>query len=207
MNREIEIKSVLNAFEKKGFETYYAENRAAALKMCLSHIEPHNKVAWGGSVSLGDIGLHDALKSLDIEILAAPYDVPFDERIALLRRCQHADVFFSGANALTRDGRMVNIDGLGNRVASSIFGPKKFIVVAGYNKIVGTLDEALYRIKFIATPKNVRRLNGKAPCSLLDVCVDCDQEQGRICNSLVVTENNRFRGRMILIIVNEKLGY
>ena len=116
-----------------------------------------------------------------------------------------SDVFLSSTNALTMDGKLVNIDGLGNRVAALIFGPKKVIVVAGINKIVPDVEAALDRIKNYVTPIHGKRRDRAIPCAKTGKCVDCHVPL-RSCNAVVTIEGQRHMDRMTVIIFGEELG-
>ena len=109
-------------------------------------------------------------------------------------------------NAITMNGELVNIDGAGNRVNSTTFGPGKVIIVAGYNKIVEDVQEAVKRIKNVAAPINARRLNIDVPCAKLGKCVDCDSPN-RICRVVMIHERRPSFTDMLIILVGEELGY
>ena len=117
-----------------------------------------------------------------------------------------ADVFLTGANAISLDGQMVNIDGNGNRVAAIIYGPKTVLVVAGMNKVVDTLEDALKRARTVAAPMNMQRFDGETPCAHTGTCADCKSEQC-ICNQIVITRHCRPVGRIKFILVGEELGF
>ncbi len=202
-----ELHTVAEAFRANGFEAVPVRDRAEALEACLSAVKEGDRVGFGGSATLKEIGLHEALARTGAELITAPRELPREERYERLRAMLSADVYFSGANALTRDGVMVNEDGFGNRVSAQIFGPRKVVVVAGWNKITGTLEEAVYRVRNIAAPPNVRRLGTGAPCGELEYCVECAPEEGRICNALTVVRRVREKGRIRLVLVAERLGF
>jgi len=117
------------------------------------------------------------------------------------------DLFLLSANALTADGRIVNIDGNGNRVAASVHGAGHVLYVIGRNKIVeGGIDEAIARIKRCACPPNCRRLGKKTPCAATGVCADCDSPD-RICKVTVVMDRKPTGTRATVVLVDEDLGY
>ncbi len=137
------------------------------------------------------------------------------ERERMFREAFFADIFITGANAVTLDGKLVNIDGAGNRVAAMIFGPGKVILVAGVNKIVKDIDEALERIHRMAAPVNARRHYMKhhtegfidLPCVKTGSCAECRHEW-RICNYTVIIDGAmpQHQGRINLVLVGEELG-
>jgi len=143
-----------------------------------------------------------------------------DTRLEEMKKAMMADVFMSGVNAITEDGKIVNIDGVGNRVAPTIFGPKKVILAAGVNKIVKNIDEALKRVREISAPINgkshVDKHNSKnladLPCVKTGVCVDCFSIDRR-CRYTVIIEGEKspasvtdYLPRIHVIIVGEELG-
>jgi len=170
------------ALEKNGFESFITQTREEALKKALSIIPADATVGVGGSVTIREIGLIQALSERGNTVIHHWIEALSESRRqTILRQELNSDVFLCSANAVTEDGRLVNVDGTGNRVASMIFGPRKVIVVAGRNKIVRDLDEALTRIKNIAAPMNCKRLNKENnPCINAGVCTDCKLES-RIC--------------------------
>ncbi len=124
-----------------------------------------------------------------------------------LRRAQlTADVFLASSNAVTEDGRLVNIDGTGNRVAAMVYGPHKVILVCGRNKVVPDLEAALDRIHNVAAPPNARRLNTGTPCGLTGRCNDCDSP-GRMCAVTVIIERCPRETDLKVVLVKEDLGY
>ncbi|MDY2934512.1 MAG: lactate utilization protein, partial [Anaerovoracaceae bacterium] len=129
-------------------------------------------------------------------------DEMFEERVRTLT----TDIYFMSSNAVTMDGILVNIDGTGNRVAALCYGPKKVVLVVGANKIVGSEEEAVARIKTDACPPNCIRLGKKTPCATTGKCGNCLSQGNTICSYTVST---RFcsTGRIHVILVNDYLGY
>jgi len=115
------------------------------------------------------------------------------------------DLFVTGTNAVTETGMLVNLDMIGNRVAALTFGPKSVIVLAGRNKIVPDLEEAMMRVKNFAAPANVMRLGMKTPCAKTSYCEEC-KSKDRICNSWAITEKSFPKGRIKIVLINEDLG-
>ena len=123
----------------------------------------------------------------------------------MMRRCLVADTFLTGANALSLDGQMVNIDGNGNRVAAIVYGPRQVIVVAGMNKVEATVESAIIRANTVAAPMNNQRFNNNNPCSVTGTCGNCKNETC-ICNHIAITRHCRPAGRIKFILVGENLG-
>ena len=188
------------------FDAYYCPDAPSALEKALELIPEGASVGWGGALSAQQIGLIDAVKTgnyiaIDRDAAKSP-----EERNALLKRCLTADVFLSGANALSMDGEMVNIDGTGNRVAAIVYGPESVLVIAGMNKVCDTLDDAVTRARTVAAPMNKQRFPFKTPCEVTGSCADCKSDDC-ICNQILITRNCRPAGRIKFILVGEELGY
>jgi L-lactate utilization protein LutB len=131
--------------------------------------------------------------------------VSFEELIERRRKSLLVDLFITGTNAVTEDGQLVNLDMLGNRVAALTFGPKHVVVVVGRNKIVPSVDEAMFRVKNIAAPANAMRLDKKTPCVKTSYCEEC-KSPDRICNTWTITEKSYPKGRVKVVLVNQDLG-
>lgn len=205
------------AYEKRGqilvknlqsrhFDAYYCANKEEALKKALELIPEGSSVGWGGAHSCEEIGLMKALhagnyRPMDRSLAKTP-----EEREQMMHDMLFADVFLTGANAMSLDGQMVNIDGTGNRVAAIIYGPKIVLVVAGMNKVVDTLDEAVRRARTVAAPMNNQRFDNDNPCSVTGTCGNCKNEKC-ICNQIVITRHCRPAGRIKFILVGEDLGF
>ena len=188
-----------------GYDAVYAPDRELALQRLLERVPAGASVGAGGSLTLGQIGALDALRGRGHEVFyPITPDTPRDEKIALRKRSLTADVFLTGVNAITADGEIVNLDGTGNRVAATCFGPGRVIYVAGINKLCADLEEAVSRIRNYAAPANAMRLRLDTPCADTGYCHDCDSEQ-RICNRLVI-HLRAGSGRHSVIIVGEALG-
>ena len=124
----------------------------------------------------------------------------------MMRQCLLTDIFIAGANAISLVGEMVNIDGMGNRVAALVYGPEKVLIIAGMNKVVDTLEDALTRARTVAAPINKQRFGSDTPCAATGSSADCLSD-GCICNQILLTRNCRPAGRSQFIIVGEDLGF
>ena len=192
--------------QSRHFEAYYCANREAALKKALELIPAGASVGWGGAMSCEQIGLMQALhagnyRPIDRSLARSP-----EEREQMMRQMLLADVFLTGANGISLDGQMVNIDGNGNRVAAIIYGPGSVIVVAGMNKVEDTLEAAMVRARTVAAPMNNQRFGNDNPCSVTGTCGNCKHETC-ICNQIVITRHCRPAGRIKFILVGEELGF
>lgn len=196
-------RTLVKNLQNRQFDAYYCETREEALEKALELIPKGASVGWGGATTAQQIGLLDALHSDDYRFIdrdLAP------DRVQAMRECLLADVFVTGANALSLDGEMVNIDGMGNRVAAICYGPKSVIVIAGMNKVAHDLDAAITRARTVAAPMNKQRFPAETPCLVTGSCADC-KSPGCICNQIVITRNCRPAGRIKVILVGEELGF
>ncbi len=191
-----------------GMNAVYAATAQEAKKMALDMVPHDAAIGLGGSVTLQEIGLLDAFNEGSYNLLTSTAgNLPDDEKYEQRRRGLTADYFFTSTNAVTLDGKLVNIDGSGNRVAAMIFGPKKVIVIAGANKITRNLEEALNRCKEAAV-LNAKRLEKSkgTPCNATGKCENCNSK-GRICNVTTIMEKKPSSTDYAVIIVGEELGY
>ena len=180
------------ALKRRGYEAVAVATKAEALAEVLKEAETAQSVGWGGSESVKEIGARDAIIATGKEIR--------DHQTVM-------DLFLLSANAITSDGVIVNIDGTGNRIAASIFGPKRVVYVIGKNKVVnGGVLEAIARAKRCACPPNCRRLNKKTPCAELGVCADCSSPD-RICKVTAIFDRAPTHTSTKVILVDEELGY
>ena len=202
-----ELKEVL---EDNHFEVFIAKDTAEAKAIVLEQILPATKaksVSWVGSMTYLATGLYEAIKTnRNLEILDT-YDKSLtpEQSYELRRKSLLVDLFITGTNAVTEDGQLVNLDMFGNRACAVNFGPKHVILLIGRNKIVGDLDEAMYRIKNYAGPTNAMRLDKKTPCVKTSYCEDC-KSPDRICNVWTITEKSYPKGRIKIVLINQDLG-
>ena len=191
--------------QKRHFQAFYCEDRASALQKAMELIPDGVTVGWGGAMSAQQIGLMDELRQRNVTLLDRDKATTPQERGAMMKQCLTADVFLTGANGLSLDGQMVNIDGNGNRVAAIVYGPESVIVVAGMNKVCDTLEQAVQRARTVAAPANSQRFDNGTPCKSTVCCHDCTSPDC-ICNQILITRHCRPAGRIKFILVGEDLG-
>ena len=192
--------------QSRHFDACYCDNKAEALEKALELIPKDATVGWGGAMSAQQIGLIDAVKTGGYSVYDRDTCATMEDRVKMMKKCLTADVFLTGANAISLDGQMVNIDGIGNRVAAIVYGPDSIIVIAGMNKVVDSLDEAVRRARTVAAPMNQQRFTNQTPCQITGTCADCKSAEC-ICNQMLITRNCRPAGRIKFIIVGEELGF
>lgn len=195
---------ILKNLHSRGFEAYYCETKEEALEKALELIPKGSTVGWGGAMSAQQIGLLDAVNSGQYNTIDRDKAPVPAAREQAMRNCLLADVFITGANALSVEGQMVNIDGNGNRVAAIVYGPRSVVVIAGMNKVTDSLENAVVRARTVAAPMNAQRFPLKTPCTITGACGNCKAEG--ICNQMLITRNCKPAGRIKVILVGEELG-
>ncbi len=199
------------ALINNNFDLFIAEDAKDARNIFFAQIFPDlnvKTVSWGDSLSFIQTGILDELrKNSSISVIETfAKDISRAEIIERRRQALLVDLFFSGSNAVTENGQLVNLDMVGNRVGAITFGPKHVVLFIGRNKIVTDLDQARERIKSIAAPANAIRHTGfKTPCIKTAHCIDCSSPD-RICNTWVITEKSFPKGRVKIVLINKDEG-
>ena len=201
-----QITATLAALAENNMQPYYCATKAEALAQVKALLKPGQSIGLGGSESLKQTGV--------LELVARP-EYRLQNRYApgltraqaldVMRQSFLADVFICSANAITQQGELYNVDGNGNRVAAMCFGPRQVVVVAGMNKVLGTLDDAVARARNVAAPANAQRFGIKTPCGLTGQCGDCTSPDC-ICSKLVITRFCMPERRIKVVLVGEDLG-
>lgn len=198
--------TLVENFNKRFFESYYCSTKEEAKNKALSLIEEGSSVAWGGSMSINECGLLDAIKNGDYKVIDRDKAKTQEERQDLMRLSFSADTFLMSANAVNAEGELVNIDGIGNRVGALCFGPKQVIVIVGLNKVTPDRDSAIKRARSVAAPINSQRFNLDTPCTKKGACYDCKNDDC-ICAQMVITRISRPKNRIKVIFCGENLGF
>lgn len=184
-------RKTVEALGRRGFDAVYCATADEAASAIKSEVDAAGRVGMGGSVTMKELGVTAHAESSG----------------KLLTRGADCDLFLLSANAVTADGRIVNIDGNGNRVAASVSGPKKVVYAIGRNKIVeGGVDAALARVKEKACPPNCRRLSKNTPCAATDKCADCDSPD-RICKVTAIFDRRPTGTPTSVYVIDADLGY
>lgn len=197
---------VVSALTKNNFTASFVETREAATAKLLELIPADATIGFGGSVTLGELGIIDKLEERGNNVLNYLKPGLSPQEVRAIRR-QHllADIYLSGTNAVTLEGKLVNVDATGNRVGAMLFGPDKVFIVVGVNKIVKDVAEAENRVKIWASPPNNKRLGYPNPCAQTGICVDC-QGPTRICNITTIVHKKPRLTDVHVIVVGEDLG-
>ena len=204
--RENQAKAIIKNLEKRNMTAFYCESKDACREKVLEIIGTGKTVSWGGTMSSKQCGIPEALKADSGYTVIDRADYPADKMKDYYKAAAFCDYFIMGTNAITLDGELVNIDGNGNRLANLVFGPEHVIVLAGMNKVTADIPEALHRVRNIASPPNTVRLGKNTPCAADGRCHDCYCPDC-ICNQVVITRRSREKERIIVLLVNDNLGF
>lgn len=205
--KESRVNSTINSLKKNGMNGYLVNSHEELIEKINELTNDGDTVSCGGSMSLFETGVIDYLRSGKYNFLDRYEDgLSKDDLKKLYRNTFSADVYFTSTNAITEKGELYNVDGNGNRVAAMLYGPDKVIIIAGVNKIVENIEEAIKRNERVSAPANCKRLNRATPCVKVGHCMDCSSEE-RICNEYTIIRRQGNKDRIHVIFLNEELGY
>lgn len=197
---------VIKGLESRNMEGFYCATKAQALEKAMEIIPQGAKVAWGGSVTLDEVGLKDAIMYGDFQLIdRGAAKTPEETRKAELDSYA-ADYYLCSSNAISEDGELVNIDGNANRVSCIAYGPEHVVLVVGMNKVARDLDAAIARARYEAAPINNMRFHLNNPCHINGACANC-KSADTICCQFLITRYSRHKGRIKVILVGEQLGF
>ncbi|NVM01448.1 MAG: lactate utilization protein [Candidatus Helarchaeota archaeon] len=207
---ELIVQRAIEALKKHHFKVKFFPTKEEAVEWLMSKIPADSTVGVGGSYTLIQTGIIEKLSNRTDITFYNRWKLGIDGKEERNTRYQNlsADIFITGSNALTLDGKLVNVDGMGNRIAAMIFGPKKVFFVVGKNKIVKDVDAAIQRIHNLTAPKNAARYSMDLPCTRTGLCAweECNEPQ-RICNFTLIIERPFNTRRMNIILIGEDLGF
>lgn len=197
----------VEALKQNFFDAMYIETVPEAVVEVIKFINPGCTVGFGGSQTTKKMGLAEAITAVGGVILNHnDPDLSPEQRIEVMRQQQVCDVFISSSNAITLDGALCNVDGHGNRISAMIFGPRKVVIIAGTNKICKDEAAAWERVKAVAAPLNMKRLNRPNPCTKVGECMDCNLPT-RGCNAYLTLRKKPSLTDFSVIIIGEDIGY
>ena len=203
----VNLEIVVENLKKNNFAVHVAENKEEGAQIVRSLIEKGATIGVGGSVTIDQLDILDGLEAEGHLIFNHNKAGLTPQQVLDFRRRElTCDVFLTSTNALTEKGELVNIDGVGNRVAALTFGPKRVVVATGINKIVADVHAGIARIGSVAAPLNNKRLKKDMPCTKVGQCVDC-QLPGRICNVTTITKKRPPLTDIHIVLIKEELGY
>lgn len=194
------VQNTLKNLEGRHFSVKYFETGAEA-SCYLNSVIDGTSVGMGGSKTTEQLGLYDSLSAHNTVYWHWKTNEP-----NIREKENSSAVFITSANAISEDGQILNIDGMGNRLAGMTYGKKQTYIIAGTNKICDDFNSALARARNIAAVKNAARFNKNTPCQIDGKCHDCRSPE-RICGSLLVMWQPPMGMNVEVIIINEELGY
>jgi L-lactate utilization protein LutC len=204
--KEEKFEKLVENFKLRNIEVECFESLEAVKSYILDIVPIKSTIGIGHSATLQKMNITKSLLERGNVVYDKELAKNRDECKELKRKALTTDWYITGSNAISVDGRIVNVDHSGNRIASITFGPDKVIIVVGKNKIVNSVDEAIKRVKNVACPLNAKRAGFNPPCVTLNRCVDCISKE-RVCNSLSIIEGQSECDRIRVVIVNEECGF
>lgn len=194
---------VIKELKKRNIQGFYYETKEKAVEKVLEIIPKNSVISWGGSATLTEIGLIDLLKNGEYNVLDAHAGKDAAEMDKIAHQALNVDYYIMSANAISASGELVNADGIGNRTAALIYGPKNVIVIVGINKVEQNLDAAVLRVKTESAPLTVLKYN-KSEIASFEELLD---KAEIACSQLVITNMSTFKDRIKVIIIGESLGF
>lgn len=207
--KTLALKTVVS-LKRNGMEAFFHDNSSEAKKSILSMIPEGSSVGMAGSMTLKQMGIIDELMQGGWKVYNQYLpQLAKEESLRIRKEGTLADNFLSGTNAVTLNGELINISGMGNKIAGLAYA-KKVIIVAGVNKIVRNIEEGIERTRHYAAPMNARRLDSNTPCKetgLCDYFACYPPDYDRMCNQLLIIEGERKKKRVTVVLVGEELGF
>lgn len=201
------LQNVVKALLGRDFNAALFTSVGQVNEELLKLIPTDASVGIGGSITIRELGIIDKLEKRGNEITHHwRQGIPKEKNREIRKKEGLADYYLTSANAITKNGDIINIDGIGNRVAHMIYGPENVIIISGYNKIVTDIDEGILRSKEIAAVMNAHRLGTKTPCANTGKCIDCNAP-GRICRVTTIIQYRPWQTNIHVMLVNESLGF
>lgn len=197
---------IIAGLKSRNMEGYYAESKEKALAKALELIPEGSSIAWGGTMSVGEIGLKEAVCQGNYQVYNRDAAATPEEKRKIELITYDCDFFLTSANAITEDGVIVNIDGYANRVSAIAAGPRNVLMIVGMNKVVKDVENAVSRARNEAAPINAQRFNLDTPCAKTGACFDC-KSPDTICCQFLITRYSKVPQRIKVILVNEELGF
>lgn len=206
IRNEKRAQSVIRQLKRRQFAAFYCETLTDAKELALSLTPPESTVSFGGSITLADSGFIEQLHAGPFHVLDRELTTTPEERLEVMRQALLCDTYFTSLNALSADGQLVNLDGVGNRVAALTFGPQQVIALVSLQKVYADVETAVKIIRQETAPLNANRLGlTTTPCGKNGRCGDCLVPEC-ICSSLVITRFCKVPQRIKIILVNENCG-
>ena len=203
---ELLAATVIKGLESRNMKGYYAATKEQALQKALELIPQGSSIGWGGSMSIQEIGLKQAVLEGNYQVFNRDAAETPEEKHKIEMAVYDADFFLTSSNAVTEDGILVNIDGNSNRISAIAYGPRHVLMIVGMNKICRDVDAAVSRARGEAATCNAQRFPIQTPCRVTGTCADC-KAPDTICCQFLTTRFSRHPGRIQVILVGEDLGF
>lgn len=201
----MDIEKTITSLKKNGYLVRCFETSGEAVRY-LEETVSGKTVGFGDSATIAGIGLPDVLAKQNT-IWNPDRPDPGETFDSTAKKALTAEYFMLSANGISEDGVIVNLDGDGNRVAGSLYGHEKIYYIVGTNKLAGSLEETIWRVRNIAAPKNAFRLHYKTPCAVKgDKCYNCSSPD-RICQAMVIHLKKIKSAAVEVVLIHENLGF
>jgi len=203
---EVNFNKLQNNFKQRNINILFFETFNDAKNYIMNTLPLNATIGIGHSQTLENMKITESLISRGNVVFDKERAKDRAESILLKKKALLTDYYLSSSNAVSEDGRIVNIDHSGNRVAALTYGPDKVLIIVGKNKVVKTQEDAISRAKNVAAPRNAKRAGFNPPCVTAGQCMDCLSTE-RVCNTISIIQGQHFDDRLVLIIVNEVAGF
>ncbi|MEO0160915.1 MAG: lactate utilization protein [candidate division WOR-3 bacterium] len=198
---------VVEALRKRDFNAEYFHSVNEVNDYLLRNIPVHASVGIGGSMTIRELSIIEKLEERGNKVIHHWQKGLTEETDKEIRKKEMlADYYLTSANAITKNGDIINIDGIGNRIAAMVYGPDNVYIIAGYNKIVPSIHDGIKRSKEIAAVMNAKRVSAQTPCVNTGMCIDCNVK-GRICRVISIMQFRPWHTNITVLLVNETLGF
>lgn len=203
---ELLAETLVKNLERRHYEASFCKTREEAVEKIIGMISEGASVAWGGSMTIRNMGLTARLKSGGYKVYDRDDVTTQEDKMRIYRKAFECDYYISSVNAISEDGVIVNIDGNGNRVAAITWGPEHVILVIGLNKVCRDVDAAVKRARSEAAPLNMARFSLNTPCRKDGTCHNCLSPDS-ICNYISIQRMSHPAKHHIVVLVDDVLGY
>lgn len=197
---------IIENLKSRNMEGYFAESKEEALKKALELIPEGSSISWGGSMSIAEIGLEQAVCQGNYTVYNRNAAKNPEEKRKMELAAYDCDFYLASSNAISEDGILVNVDGYANRVSCIAAGPRNVLMIIGMNKVVKDAENALSRARNEAAPVNAQRFPVDTPCKKTGACFDC-KSPDTICCQILITRFSKVPKRIKVILVNDDLGF
>ena len=199
------MEELIETLKSCGYDAFFVKTKEEALELSKTYIKSGMTVGLGGSVSVNEIGLLDyILNKKDITVFNQYENgISMEENIKRRKQGLVSDIFITSTNAISKDGKLINADGRGNRLAAFSYWPEHLLLIVGVNKIVENLEDGFKRVMEVAAVKNIDRINNKA----IEMGKEPKYNLENIANKFSWVKADDEKGRIIIILVDEELGY